>query len=216
MDNVLLQLPLPDSLVFGKGDVARSTKWLPSAPSLRNGQEMQRHRSLFVSYLEDVLSRLWLDCAQRADFITTVLPNITYDEVLFRFLHKEEIDCASSLRLVPVAHPCITIVLLYGDAESIPFAESGQKYGLSQPMAQDVMSREGISPVSQTSGCEKGVVSGIEQESTKEQNIILPLENRDLAESENVRVVRERNTDWRSLLIGSSHAPSGHDCYPKL
>lgn len=103
------RLPSSTDLFISRGGhsvlhdaIPDTVDWLPTKPNIVNGSEMERGRAVFIEYIEQVLTNVFLfDCRQRTDLITSLLANITYERVLFRFLSKDEIDSAAAITIQP-------------------------------------------------------------------------------------------------------------------
>lgn len=76
--------------------------WNPNQPRLLNGTEMRRKRAEFVEYIEEVTCTVFhFSSIQRTDLITSLISAITYEDVVFRFLSKDELQSASDMSIHP-------------------------------------------------------------------------------------------------------------------
>lgn len=155
LDPCLQQLlPLPVTTAIDRSERPLYTEtWTPTEPALQNGEEMQRFRSSFIDYLEALLCKLMLSESQRTDLITTILPRIRYEQVLFRFLRREELEWAAKLTNSPEPNPVLRVFLLYGNADlfhTADFAANLTPTDLSPiGCSRDDTSSEGSPPATQ-------------------------------------------------------------------
>lgn len=188
------------------GDPAQD--WSPERPRLCNGQEMCLRRVDFIEYLENLMSTVFpLTTQQRSDFITSLLSKISYEEVLFRFLSRDEIQRAITLNVCPVPVLWIRIFLIFGDATS-PCSASRDGRGQNRSVnfgpqrgsqGSMVTLNQGFSPVAAAENspepdlsCRASVGSTLRTVDEYTQD----------AMGHNLGAARARYTDWRTVIAG--------------